>query len=132
MMAKQYSNSTYYKQFDCSDIFSGISLETSTENADSLRSMPGVVNVWPMRSVPLSRVERKKRVIPQILKDGYTMHHWTGVDKLHAAGIRGEGVKIAVIDTGIDYTHNAVRPSRYSVQHCLISRLAWWLLWTWM
>lgn len=108
IVANEYSNSTYYKQFDCSDIFSGISLETAQENVDSLRLMPGVVNVWPMRSVPMSRPERKKRVIPQTLKDGYTMHHWTGVDKLHAAGIRGEGVKIAVIDTGIDYTHDAV------------------------
>jgi hypothetical protein len=108
IVANEYSNTTYYKQFDCSDIFAGISWETAQENVDSLRSMPGVVNVWPMRSVPMSRPERKKRVVPQALEDGYTMHHWTGVDRLHAAGIRGEGVKIAVIDTGIDYTHDAV------------------------
>lgn len=132
MVGKAYSNTTYYKQFDCSDVFSGISIETSTENADSLRAMPGVVNVWPMRSVPLARVERKSRVIPQALKDGYTMHHWTGVDKLHAAGIRGEGVKIAVIDTGIDYTHRAVRLSASCCLCCTDFHLAWWLLWTWM
>lgn len=108
MSAKQYSNSTYYKQFDCGDIFAGLSLETTAENADSLRSMPGVMNVWQMRSVPLNRPKRTKKVVPQALKDGYTMHHWTGVDKLHAAGIRGQGVKVAVIDTGIDYTHEAV------------------------
>jgi len=32
----------------------------------------------------------------------------TGVDKLHAAGIRGEGVVVAVADTGVDYTHPAL------------------------
>lgn len=36
------------------------------------------------------------------------MHQWTGVDKLHAAGIRGKGATVAIIDTGIDYTHKAV------------------------
>jgi len=29
----------------------------------------------------------------------------TGVDKLHAQGFTGKGIKIAVLDTGIDYTH---------------------------
>jgi hypothetical protein len=29
----------------------------------------------------------------------------TGVDKLHAEGHFGAGIKIGVIDTGIDYTH---------------------------
>ena len=35
-------------------------------------------------------------------------HHLTGVDKLHEAGIRGRGVKIAIIDTGINYKHKAL------------------------
>lgn len=29
----------------------------------------------------------------------------TGIDKLHAAGYTGKGKRIAVIDTGVDYTH---------------------------
>lgn len=32
----------------------------------------------------------------------------TGVDKLHAAGILGKGVTVAVVDTGVDYMHRAV------------------------
>ncbi len=32
----------------------------------------------------------------------------TGVDKLHAEGRFGAGVKIGVIDTGIDYKHPAL------------------------
>lgn len=28
-----------------------------------------------------------------------------GVDKLHKQGIRGKGVQIAIIDTGVDYNH---------------------------
>lgn len=29
----------------------------------------------------------------------------SNVDKLHASGIKGAGIKIAVIDTGVDYRH---------------------------
>lgn len=29
----------------------------------------------------------------------------SGVDKLHALGIKGKGIKIGVIDTGVDYRH---------------------------
>ncbi|KAG8738825.1 hypothetical protein FRC10_006436, partial [Ceratobasidium sp. 414] len=32
----------------------------------------------------------------------------TGVDKLHAEGYFGKGVAIAILDTGIDYTHSAL------------------------
>lgn len=32
----------------------------------------------------------------------------TGVDKLHADGFSGDGFKVAIVDTGIDYTHPAL------------------------
>lgn len=38
----------------------------------------------------------------------YSIHHMTGVDKLHEAGILGKGVKVAIIDAGIDYNHPAL------------------------
>lgn len=38
----------------------------------------------------------------------YSVHGMTGVDKLHAAGIYGKGTVVAIIDTGVEYTHPAV------------------------
>ena len=35
--------------------------------------------------------------------DIFSMHVMTGVDKLHAQGYNGDGVNIAIIDTGVDY-----------------------------
>ncbi|KAG7098361.1 hypothetical protein E1B28_000319 [Marasmius oreades] len=40
--------------------------------------------------------------------DTESTHALTGVDKLHAQGISGRGIKIGIIDSGIDYTHPAL------------------------
>ena len=37
--------------------------------------------------------------------DSDSTHKMTGVDKLHAEGIFGKGIKIGIIDSGVDYTH---------------------------
>ncbi|CAM1503807.1 Fc.00g013980.m01.CDS01 [Cosmosporella sp. VM-42] len=105
--AKTSRNGTYYKQFDCSDIFSGVTIETETDNADTLLQMEGVVNVWQMRSFRKSWVSKTAGFAPTT-KLNYSMHQWTGVDRLHAKGIRGKGATVAIVDTGIDYTHKAL------------------------
>ncbi|KAG6108398.1 hypothetical protein E4U14_003676 [Claviceps sp. LM454 group G7] len=40
--------------------------------------------------------------------DTFSPHVMTQVDKLRAKGITGKGIKIAVVDTGIDYLHPAL------------------------
>jgi subtilisin family serine protease len=102
------TNLRYFKEFDCSDIFSGLVLETDTGNADSLRAMSGVANVWPMESVPIAPIPEQTPVSLQTSAANYTAHRFTGVDRLHAEGIRGKGATVAIIDSGIDYTHRAV------------------------
>lgn len=112
-MTRQFSspswrNSTYFKQFDCGDIFNGLVVETEIDNVDTLNTVHGVVNVWPMKTVPMASAVQRVKAAPDVKNHNYSVHQWTGVDQLHAQGVRGKGATIAIIDTGVDYTHEAV------------------------
>lgn len=102
-------NSTYYRQFDCGDVFHGLVVETEIDNVDTLSKFRGVANVWPMKTVPMTSAIQRVKAASEPKYHNYSMHQWTGVDQLHAQGIRGKGATIAIIDTGVDYTHEAVR-----------------------
>ncbi|KAK1248218.1 hypothetical protein MKX08_006438 [Trichoderma sp. CBMAI-0020] len=101
-------NSTYYRQFDCGDVFQGLVVETEIDNVDTLSKFRGVANVWPMKSVPMTSAIQRVKAAAEPRYHNYSMHQWTGVDQLHAQGIRGKGATIAIIDTGVDYTHEAL------------------------
>ncbi|KND92962.1 Thermophilic serine proteinase [Tolypocladium ophioglossoides CBS 100239] len=106
--ARALEAAPYYREFNCSGLFSGLVIEEKTENFDTLQSIDGIINAWPARVLPLPPVTHHPPFAPQDHPLNYSMHRWTGVDKLHDAGIRGRGVKVAVIDTGVDYTHQAL------------------------
>ncbi|KAI5466831.1 peptidase S8/S53 domain-containing protein [Mariannaea sp. PMI_226] len=70
--------------------------------------MDGVVNVWPMSTIPKPCPKRSSDFSSSVPARNYSLHRWTGVDRLHARGIRGKGATVAIIDTGVDYTHKAL------------------------
>ncbi|GKT88937.1 minor extracellular protease vpr (subtilase) [Colletotrichum tofieldiae] len=93
-------------------------LDTADAKAAKLARLPSVKNVWPVRTYGIAEpeviwtgkqgrdyVDLKKR---QLGNDTFSTHVQTQVDKLHRDGITGKGIKVAVIDTGIDYLHPAL------------------------
>ncbi|KAH7313888.1 peptidase S8/S53 domain-containing protein [Stachybotrys elegans] len=101
--------------------FKGVSIqldnETAEENASLLASLPAVKKMWPVKRYSIAEVEGindKHNVTSSTLssmkEDNATFvpHVMTGIDKLREAGVTGEGVTIALVDTGIDYTHPAL------------------------
>ncbi|KAK6357671.1 hypothetical protein TWF718_001979 [Orbilia javanica] len=98
-------------------IFNGVSfdLEDDTpENRAKINSWGEVVELSPVRlydaAAPIA--EHVTRDVTRLISkraggplDNYPPHIQGGVDRLHAEGLSGKGIKIAVIDTGIDYTH---------------------------
>jgi subtilisin family serine protease len=68
----------------------GVRVLVSADSVETLRALPGV------RSV--ARVQTFK-------KDNIDSVPWIGAPAVWAASGRGEGVKVGIIDSGIDYTH---------------------------
>ncbi|KAH9208397.1 peptidase S8/S53 domain-containing protein [Leptodontidium sp. 2 PMI_412] len=90
-----------------SSIFNGVSIKVSNDTLTStIDSLLQVEKVYPVFEVPrpkLLDVVADKNAMPK-----YNPHIQTGVSKLHDEGNFGAGAIVAVIDTGVDWTHPAL------------------------
>lgn len=99
-------------------MFTGLSIESKSESVTSLSSRKEVSSAWTSNRVvldipdtgsTLQQVDQESVAEDEIPSElTYNLHNFTGVDKVHASGILGQGVKVAVIDTGVFYTHPAL------------------------
>ncbi len=78
-------------------VWNGFSVKASKSAVDKLRNVRGVTAIYPV--FPVALPDRK--VEPQ-LKYSLPM---IGADVAQVAGYLGDGIKVGVIDTGIDYNH---------------------------
>ncbi|KAH7337244.1 subtilisin-like protease [Rhizoctonia solani] len=101
------------REYSC-DIMTGVALTLgSPDDLRRLAESGNVQSIFPVYSHSLP-----DPIDPQILsgpyqsptrpRDTQSSHVMTGVDKLHAENILGKGIKIGIIDSGIDYTHPAL------------------------
>jgi subtilisin family serine protease len=91
-----------------SEVFAGLSVESETENVDTLQAVAEITRAWPMAKIKLAPITPSAVFSDDAAAANYSVHASTGVDKAHEAGIFGKGVKVAVVDTGTYYTHPAV------------------------
>ncbi|KAH6898227.1 peptidase S8/S53 domain-containing protein [Thelonectria olida] len=107
-------------------LFKGASIQfkdlaKAEDLATKMLDLPVVKRFWPVKvyGMPDPRIEWtgsrdqeysaiEKRSAYDTAKDTFSPHVMTQVDKLRAEGYTGKGVKIAVIDSGIDYKHPAL------------------------
>src|SRR6476619_2604496 len=81
-------------------LFNGVSIRASAIDAARLRTVPGVTAVSPVQTVSLPPVETS----PGTSLDLVTALKQTGADVAQSElGLTGRGVRVAIIDTGIDY-----------------------------
>ncbi|WP_104991680.1 S8 family serine peptidase [Deinococcus sp. NW-56] len=86
-------------------LFNGLSVVASAEEANRMARLPGVVNVFPVVKIerPVTELGEEPSV-PQV----QTAATMTGASILRdEMGITGKNVKVAIMDTGIDYDHPA-------------------------
>ncbi|OHW92565.1 serin endopeptidase [Colletotrichum incanum] len=101
------TGSKVLKSFN-SDIFWGLSVESDINNLDTLKNVGEVVEAWPVKTYRLAPVISQASFSDDATAKNWSVHFSTGVDKLHEAGVLGKGVKVAVIDSGVDYRHSAL------------------------
>lgn len=88
-----------------------------------ISAMTAVKQLWPVRLYSIPKAEkmstggalsaassalRRRAGNDTSAADAWAPHVMTQVDKLRALGYTGAGVKVAVIDTGVDYYHPAL------------------------
>ncbi|KZL86648.1 subtilisin carlsberg [Colletotrichum incanum] len=114
-------------------LFKGVSFQVKNLSAENhnptlfrrqMEASPRIKSVWPVRIIKLNtpennsaspkpdirnvRDKRQGTALGNSTKDTFSPHVMTQVDKLREQGVTGKGVRIAVIDSGIDYTHPAL------------------------
>jgi subtilisin family serine protease len=109
--------------------FNGVSFQVKSVSSNSstldssrllrrMQATPLVRNIWPDRimtrnvnegpngAAPAAQNTRTKRQTQS--ERSFSPHVMTQIDKLHAEGVTGKGFRVAIIDSGIDYTHPAL------------------------
>jgi subtilisin family serine protease len=90
----------YTERFVYNNLFNGLSIEISSSQLSTLRRIKGVTDIYPVVAIPIP--ETSALSDPELA----TALAMTGADiAQNELGYTGAGIRVAIMDTGIDYDH---------------------------
>lgn len=93
----------YTEKFAFNTLFNGFSISVTADQLGKLGRIPGVKNIYPVETI--APPEPGGEVNPEL----FTSITMIGADIAQSElGFTGKGVKVGVIDTGIDYDHQGL------------------------
>jgi minor extracellular serine protease Vpr len=91
----------FEERFAFDTLWNGISLSINPQDVAKLANLPGIKGIYPVASIPIPETTTSD-MSPEM----YTALAMTGADVVQSEmGYTGEGIKVAIMDTGIDYDH---------------------------
>ena len=91
----------YSERYVYHTLFNGFAISIKTDQLSKLNRIPGVKNVYPVGTTPAPEIPLASD--PEL----FTSLAMIGADIAQSElGYTGEGIKVGVIDTGIDYDHS--------------------------
>jgi len=90
----------YTERYVYNELFNGFSISIERSELGKLARIPGVKNIYPVQTIEVP--EPQQGPAPEL----FTSLAMVGADIAQSElGYTGEGIKVAVMDTGIDYDH---------------------------
>ena len=87
-------------------VFSGFSLEVAENELHKLLTVPGIKAIYPNETYQVSSIEETELLDPETFSPMMAdSAPFIGANDAWDAGYTGKGVTVAIIDTGVDYTH---------------------------
>ena len=92
----------YTERYAFDVLFNGFSISIDPSQLAKLSRIPGVKNIYPVETIPMPATIQAD---PEL----WTSLSMIGADVVQSElGYTGAGIKVAVMDTGIDYDHQAL------------------------
>ncbi|MBW6466789.1 MAG: S8 family serine peptidase, partial [Brevefilum sp.] len=95
------SGLVYEERFAFDTLWNGISLKINPGDVAKLATLPGIKGLYPVEMIAIPET-----IAGDASPELYTALAMTGADVAQSElGFTGEGIKVAIMDTGIDYDH---------------------------
>ncbi|SDC75294.1 S8 family serine peptidase [Shouchella lonarensis] len=99
------TKSEYEVERTYSKIFNGAALTLPANKVEKLLDYEGIKAIYKNDKVELVRPLNQKTSTETVTKETTGSTPRLGVAEMHTEGFTGKGIKVGVIDTGIDYNH---------------------------